>query len=298
MWAFTHWTIVSGIQAPYGVSGSHQTKDDTMPEYLLGQSSQAKPMLSSNGRSAENAVSIALVGVCVAVSAAIWFLQSEDATQKSSENTAAATAADAGNLQVAEQAALGGWLKKLQGDFGQLEQQRQMERQKADLDQRAELARLADAEQRKLAEIEQRKLAAALVTTPAATTPRASTTAPATGSGAAPLQPGATVATLAPATGATRTPVLLDAKVDWSTCRRPEYPERSVTGREEGVVVMRFDVDVDGKIVGSRISQSSGFDRLDQAALRAVSKCRFTPAQRDGAPTDASTLMRFAWKLG
>ena len=66
-----------------------------------------------------------------------------------------------------------------------------------------------------------------------------------------------------------------------------EYPETSRRMGEEGVTVVRVLVTADGRAGEVELKRSSGFDRLDQAALRAVRKWRFVPATKNGEPTDA-----------
>jgi protein TonB len=43
-------------------------------------------------------------------------------------------------------------------------------------------------------------------------------------------------------------------------------------------------IGVDGLAQNSEIQQSSGFDRLDQAALTTVMRWRFVPGKRNGLP--------------
>ncbi len=45
-------------------------------------------------------------------------------------------------------------------------------------------------------------------------------------------------------------------------------------------------VRVDGSVSDLKIKQSSGFARLDRAALDAVRRWRYTPAQQDGQPIE------------
>ncbi|MEO0114067.1 MAG: TonB family protein [candidate division WOR-3 bacterium] len=62
---------------------------------------------------------------------------------------------------------------------------------------------------------------------------------------------------------------------------QPTYPEAARLAGIEGTVVVEALVDVDGKIIDARILKSAN-PALDEAALRAASQARFTPAkQRD-----------------
>lgn len=65
----------------------------------------------------------------------------------------------------------------------------------------------------------------------------------------------------------------------------PEYPGLSRMRRESGVVVLRVFVTAEGRPGEVRLAQSSGFPRLDRAAVQAVSeRWRFKPARRGEAP--------------
>jgi protein TonB len=62
----------------------------------------------------------------------------------------------------------------------------------------------------------------------------------------------------------------------------PTYPRRSRRLREQGTVLLEMLVLADGRVTELRVNTSSGFERLDQAALDAVQSWRFLPAQRGG----------------
>tara|TARA_R110002111_G_scaffold115634_2_gene176588 strand:+ start:417 stop:1055 length:639 start_codon:yes stop_codon:yes gene_type:complete len=62
----------------------------------------------------------------------------------------------------------------------------------------------------------------------------------------------------------------------------PSYPRLSKRLREEGLVILELLVLVDGSVAEITVKTSSGFLRLDKAALAAVSKWRYTPATRQG----------------
>jgi len=53
------------------------------------------------------------------------------------------------------------------------------------------------------------------------------------------------------------------------------------------LVVVEAHVRAEGTVREVRIDQSSGYDRLDQAAADAVSQARFIPARRNGRAVDA-----------
>jgi periplasmic protein TonB len=65
---------------------------------------------------------------------------------------------------------------------------------------------------------------------------------------------------------------------------KPAYPRMSRRLNEQGQVVIRVFVAADGSPQQGEIKTSSGFDRLDQEALRTVMRWRFVPGQRFGTP--------------
>jgi protein TonB len=64
----------------------------------------------------------------------------------------------------------------------------------------------------------------------------------------------------------------------------PRYPTESRRSHEQGTVVLGLTLDVNGKVAEISIVHSSGYRRLDEAALRAVRKWRWAPTLRDGQP--------------
>ncbi len=54
---------------------------------------------------------------------------------------------------------------------------------------------------------------------------------------------------------------------------------------EQGKVVVRVLIGTDGLAQKAEIQQSSGFDRLDQAAYNTVLRWRYMPGKRNGVPT-------------
>jgi len=63
---------------------------------------------------------------------------------------------------------------------------------------------------------------------------------------------------------------------------RPQYPDLARQAGIEGKTVVKALVDIDGSIIAAKILKSSGNQMLDQAALAAARKSKFTPAkQRD-----------------
>ena len=65
---------------------------------------------------------------------------------------------------------------------------------------------------------------------------------------------------------------------------KPAYPRMSRRLNEQGQVVIRVFVAADGSAQQGEVKTSSGYDRLDQEALRTVLRWKFVPGQRFGAP--------------
>jgi len=79
--------------------------------------------------------------------------------------------------------------------------------------------------------------------------------------------------------------------------RSPAYPSLSRRLGETGKVVLRVELDETGRVSAARVVTSSGFDRLDAAALAAVRTWRCRPAQRDGKTVRSVALQPFDFTL-
>lgn len=92
------------------------------------------------------------------------------------------------------------------------------------------------------------------------------------------------------ATGATSaTPAapkieLPSSDADYLNNPKPPYPPLSKRMGEQGKVVVRTLIGTDGQAQEVQLAQSSGFERLDQAALNAARRWRYVPGKRDGVP--------------
>lgn len=67
----------------------------------------------------------------------------------------------------------------------------------------------------------------------------------------------------------------------------PAYPQRSIELNQQGEALVRVRLDPDGSVAEILLWRSSGFPRLDRAALAAVRGWHFLPAVRDGRPVAA-----------
>jgi len=78
----------------------------------------------------------------------------------------------------------------------------------------------------------------------------------------------------------------------------PVYPRLSQRLKEQGEVLLRVQVGVDGEPLEISLQQSSGHIRLDKAAQKAVTQWRFEPAQSNGKPVIAWVVVPFEFALG
>lgn len=58
----------------------------------------------------------------------------------------------------------------------------------------------------------------------------------------------------------------------------PQYPVESMRAAEEGAAVLQVLVDESGRASDVRVARSSGYERLDAAAVSAVSRWKFAPS--------------------
>lgn len=80
------------------------------------------------------------------------------------------------------------------------------------------------------------------------------------------------------------------------TCSRPVYPEQELKQNHQGMVTLRFLLGADGVVKQSLLHTSSGYPALDEAALVALSKCRFNPPMVDGKAVEGWTAIQYVWK--
>ena len=87
-------------------------------------------------------------------------------------------------------------------------------------------------------------------------------------------------------------------RIDAAHSQQPEYPPASRRAGEEGSLILQVLVDPSGRVIHSKLEQSSGVGRLDQAALQGVkSSYRFIPGTIDGKPQEMWYTFKFTWKL-
>jgi periplasmic protein TonB len=77
---------------------------------------------------------------------------------------------------------------------------------------------------------------------------------------------------------------LPSSDADYLQNPKPAYPAISKRLGEQGKVLVRVFIGTDGKAQKPEVTQSSGFDRLDQIALATVLKWHYVPGKRGGNP--------------
>jgi protein TonB len=70
---------------------------------------------------------------------------------------------------------------------------------------------------------------------------------------------------------------------------KPEYPESARNAQVQGIVVLEAQIELDGHVCNARIVRS--IPPLDQAAIDAVLKWRFSPAKVNGVAVAAITTL-------
>lgn len=106
--------------------------------------------------------------------------------------------------------------------------------------------------------------------------------APASQASAATASPAAGSAAASAASPAPARIELPSSSADYLNNPRPAYPGLSKRLGEEGKVVLRVLIEADGSASKAEIRSSSGYDRLDQAALQTVLRWRYLPGKRGG----------------
>ena len=94
-------------------------------------------------------------------------------------------------------------------------------------------------------------------------------------------------------------PVALGSELSVACPERsaPAYPSQSRYNKEMGVVVLRVELSETGYVTVATVQSSSGYTRLDEAALAAVRAWHCIPPTRNGQPVRAIALQPFNFIL-
>ncbi len=107
-------------------------------------------------------------------------------------------------------------------------------------------------------------------------------------------QPGPVAATLTAPSPAVQPP---SSDADYLQNPEPKYPDASKRLNEQGTSTIRVLIGADGLPQQAEIGTSSGFDRLDRAALATVMRWRYVPGKRNGVPEAMWFSVPIVWKL-
>jgi protein TonB len=77
----------------------------------------------------------------------------------------------------------------------------------------------------------------------------------------------------------------------------PNYPELARQAGIEGQAVVKALVEVDGSVISAEILKSSGNQSLDQAALEAAYRAKFTPAKQRDKPVRVPVSIPYRFTL-
>jgi protein TonB len=80
--------------------------------------------------------------------------------------------------------------------------------------------------------------------------------------------------------------------------RSPKYPESAKRRGTEGTVTVEYTIDTEGKVVGVKVSSSSGNSDLDRAGTDCVSGRKYKPAVQGGIPRNYRKRETFTFTLG
>ncbi|MFQ6033652.1 MAG: energy transducer TonB [Candidatus Bipolaricaulia bacterium] len=77
----------------------------------------------------------------------------------------------------------------------------------------------------------------------------------------------------------------------------PSYPEVARRRGYEGTVLLAVRVRKDGGVAAAQIAETSGYEVLDRAAVRAVRAWRFRPARRGEEPVEMEVRVPVRFQL-
>lgn len=86
-------------------------------------------------------------------------------------------------------------------------------------------------------------------------------------------------------------------KIMFSSCEKPHWPTESLAREETGMVILALRVAADGHVKETVLLRSSGHALLDNSAMEALSRCKFTPGTIAGQPNELWSDMIYQWSL-
>lgn len=82
--------------------------------------------------------------------------------------------------------------------------------------------------------------------------------------------------------------------IDPKECDKPDYPARWINEGDTGNVVVAYLVGANGKVLESRLVESSGYPRIDRASLRAGASCKFNGGA-SGQSAASWAKVKYTW---
>lgn len=89
----------------------------------------------------------------------------------------------------------------------------------------------------------------------------------------------------------------LDPKARRNAWSEDNYPAASRRLGEQGDVILAVLVNADGSVGEVKVEKSSGFPRLDEAAVDFYKKAKYLPAMKDGKPIAGWKTLKVTFKL-
>ncbi len=80
-------------------------------------------------------------------------------------------------------------------------------------------------------------------------------------------------------------------------CTPPAWPREALINNQQGAVVLRLMIEVNGEVTAHEIVRSSGYPALDSAAAEGMAKCWFRPKSEDGKPVRDWQQTEYRWIL-
>ena len=75
------------------------------------------------------------------------------------------------------------------------------------------------------------------------------------------------------------------------------YPAIEQRLQQTGNTLLAFTITASGGVTNISVAQSSGYPRLDEAAVQCASRWSYTPATKDGVPSDVNSKAIVKWTI-
>lgn len=75
------------------------------------------------------------------------------------------------------------------------------------------------------------------------------------------------------------------------------YPKELVAVGAEGHTVLSLTISKTGNLEKIELSESSGFEALDSAAMKGVKLCKFSPSTKNGEKIESKVIWKYIWRV-